>query len=165
MNEERLNSADAIERSLQLAVQYHAGQRDKAGECYLLHLLRVMLDCKSPESMQVGLLHDILEDTCAKVETLRGAGLATEVVEAIELLTRPEGESYAQYILKLAENPIAKEAKIADLRDNYRLDRVAYRHDHCEEDRRRIQQYILAFQFLQGNLSQTTFLERMASIT
>ncbi|MCU0707969.1 MAG: HD domain-containing protein [Pirellula sp.] len=164
MQDERLNSAEAIERSLRLAVQHHAGQRDKAGECYLLHLLRVMFACKSSESMQAGLLHDVLEDTDATAETLRSAGLAVEVVEAVELLTRTEGMPYGEYILRLAENPIAKEAKIADLWDNYRLDRVAYRSDHCEEDRHRIQQYILAYQFLQGKLSRSVFLERMASI-
>lgn len=156
--------SDAIERSLQLAVQYHAGQRDKAGECYLLHLMRVMLHCKTPESMQVGVLHDILEDTPATVETLRSAGLSVEVVAAVELLTRPEGMPYAEYILRLAGNPIAKEAKIADLLDNYRLDRVPYRPDQRVEDRQRIEQYILAYQFLSGELSSEAFLERMSAI-
>jgi (p)ppGpp synthase/HD superfamily hydrolase len=109
-------------------------------------------------------LHDVLEDTPATPEDLAEAGVKPEVVEAVRLLSKPEPMHYTEYILRLAQHPIAREVKLADLSDNYRLDRVAYRESHAEEDRQRIQRYILAFQFLQGTLPESAFRARMQEI-
>jgi (p)ppGpp synthase/HD superfamily hydrolase len=157
-------SQDAIEQALRLAIHYHAGQRDKAGECYMLHLMRVMLACSTPEAMQVAVLHDVLEDTSAKAEELIGAGMAREVVEAVILLTKPDGMAYEEYVVRLSGNELAKQVKIADIHDNYRLDRVAYRRNHGDEDRQRIERYILSHDFLTGEICLEEYLGRMASI-
>jgi (p)ppGpp synthase/HD superfamily hydrolase len=157
-------SHDAIEVALKLALHFHTGQRDKAGACYMLHLMRVMLACSTAEAMQVAVLHDLLEDTQAVVEDLIQAGLGRNVIDAVTLLTKPDSMQYSQYILRLSENPIATEVKLADLQDNYRLDRVAYRDDCDLEDSQRIQRYILAFQFLRGDRTRESFLKRMEGV-
>lgn len=158
------NSQDGIERALRLAIHYHTGQRDKAGECYMLHLMRVMLACRSAEAMQAAVLHDVLEDTSATERELLDAGVAPDVVAAIKLLTRPHDSTYEDYIERLSGDRIAREVKIADLQDNYRLDRVAYRPGHLQEDRQRIERYILAHGFLKGSLTRDIFLARMRAI-
>jgi (p)ppGpp synthase/HD superfamily hydrolase len=155
---------DGIEQALRLAIHHHAGQRDKRGECYMLHLLRVMMACSSPKAMLVAVLHDVLEDTSATEDDLVRAGMAPDVVEAIVLLTKPSDMRYQDYIVRLSTNPLAQQVKISDIHDNYRLDRVAYRREHTQEDCERIQRYILAYDFLTGGISRHEFLGRMASL-
>jgi (p)ppGpp synthase/HD superfamily hydrolase len=155
---------DAIEQALRLAIHYHAGQRDKEGKCYMLHLLRVMMACSTPEAMQVAVLHDVLEDTSATADELHAAGMSREVVEAVSLLTKPESMRYEDYIIRLSCNASARQVKIADILDNYRLDRVAYRPDHRHEDRQRIERYILSYQFLAEKLDQNEYLTRVAIV-
>jgi (p)ppGpp synthase/HD superfamily hydrolase len=155
---------ERIEQALRLAIHYHAGQRDKAGDCYMLHLMRVMLSCDTPEAMQVAALHDVLEDTSATPDDLRRGGMTSEVVEAITLLTRQDAMSYAEYVVRLSHHELARQVKVADLQDNYRLDRVAYRRDHADEDGRRIARYILSHDFLTGKIARDEFLKRMAPV-
>ena len=48
-----------LEDAIALALQAHAGHKDKAGKPYILHPLRVMMRMKSAETMMVAILHDI----------------------------------------------------------------------------------------------------------
>jgi len=114
--------------------------------------------------MQAAVLHDVLEDTSATAAELHAAGMSHEVVEAISLLTKQESMRYEDYIVRLSCNELARQVKIADIRDNYRLDRVAYRPDHRHEDRQRIERYILSYQFLDGKLTRDEYLTGVASI-
>jgi guanosine-3',5'-bis(diphosphate) 3'-pyrophosphohydrolase len=52
-----------LERAICIAASAHAGQVDKAGAPYILHVLRVMLAMSSEEERIVAVLHDVLEDT------------------------------------------------------------------------------------------------------
>ena len=52
-----------LERALQIAVQAHAGQKDKNGAAYIFHPLRVMMRCTSERARMAALLHDVVEDT------------------------------------------------------------------------------------------------------
>lgn len=49
-------------RAIEIAVEAHAGQVDKAGAPYILHPLRVMLSLDGEEDRIVGVLHDVIED-------------------------------------------------------------------------------------------------------
>jgi hypothetical protein len=70
------------------------------------------------------LLHDVLEDTDATAEDLLADGIPADVVQAVQLLTKAEGEAYADFILRLRDNDLARRVKIADLEDNLNLDRL-----------------------------------------
>lgn len=70
------------ERALQIAVQAHAGQKDKSGAAYIFHPIRVMMRCTSPEAQIVGLLHDVVEDTPVTFEELAGEGFSKNVMDA-----------------------------------------------------------------------------------
>ena len=155
---------EGIERAIAIAVHYHRGQRDKAGECYLLHLFRVMMACETQAAQQIGLLHDVLEDTSATPAVLLEAGMPSDVVEAVILLTKPPEMTYSKYIVRLSKNKLAAEVKRSDLRDNYAIGRVAYRAEAIAEDALRLQRYVLSHQFLSGNFDQSTFLARMSEL-
>ena len=153
-----------FEAAMSLALNAHRGQRDKAGAAYIEHLLSVMNSVNCLTSRQVAVLHDILEDTNTTRDHLEEAGLAAETIEAVELLTKPDLVAYVDYVVKLKPNPIARKVKIADLRDNYRIDRVAFRETHAEEDTQRIMKYILSFQYLSDQIDEVTYRRRMESL-
>lgn len=156
--------SDRVERAIALAVRFHHGQRDKSGAPYLLHLFRVALQSNDPNVQQTALLHDLIEDTEATREDLVAWGISSEAIEAIALLTHDLNESYASYVAKLKSNSIARQVKLLDLHDNYRLDRVAYRAGHINEDAKRIQKYILSKQYLEDEISHDLYMELMAAL-
>jgi guanosine-3',5'-bis(diphosphate) 3'-pyrophosphohydrolase len=107
-----------LELAILIATIAHAGQVDKAGQPYILHPLRVMLRLSTEPERIAAVLHDVLEDCRGwTLERLRGH-FGPEVASAVDALTRREGETYRQYILRAAADPIARAVKVADLHDN-----------------------------------------------
>lgn len=150
-----------LEDAIALAVEHFRGMQDKDGQPFVLHLFRVMLSLPDADSQIVGVLHDIVEDTHVSLNDLKTLGYSETIVEAVRCLTHPEGVSYCEYIIGIRDNAIARECKLADLKDNYRLDRVAYRAGYPKEDAKRIQRYILSNQFLHGKIDETEYRQRM----
>jgi len=153
-----------LDDAIALAVEQFRGVLDKAGQPYILHLLRVMLEQIGLPAQQVGVLHDLVEDTNVTLGDLRTRGFSDEVVDAIDALTHRDEESYAEYVIRLAECPLARPVKLADLRDNYSLSRVAYRPEYQAEDAARVQRYILSHDFLSDRIDQGSYLESMRRI-
>lgn len=155
---------DQLERAIALATTAHFSQRDKAGLPYILHLIRVMQSVADPIEKQAAILHDYLEDTLGSLETLKEHSINEQAIAAIQLLTRPETSSYCDYVVALADNPIARAVKLADIEDNYRIGRVAYRSEHTGEDSLRIQRYALSHQFLRQEISSLEYTQRMEGL-
>lgn len=110
-----------LERAIEIAAAAHAGQTDKAGAPYISHPLRVALGfirTGDEERAIIAVLHDVIEDSDVSAADLRREGFSAPIVDAIEALTRPEGEAYHDFILRAAANELARPVKIADLRDN-----------------------------------------------
>jgi (p)ppGpp synthase/HD superfamily hydrolase len=158
-----LDQQQQLEAAMSMAIAAHREQRDKSGAAYIEHLLSVMNGVDCPVSRQVAVLHDILEDTDTTREDLMSAGITEETITAVELLTKPDSVAYEDYVVRLKANPIARKVKFADLRDNYRIDRVAFREAHAEEDIQRIMKYILSFQYLSDQIDEATYRRRMKS--
>ena len=158
------NAWDALERAIALAVSAHHGQRDKAGLPYILHLLRVMDAVDDPIKKQAAVLHDYLEDTSGSVESLHRHSINELAIQAIIRLTRVESSTYCEYIVALSVDPVATQVKLADLEDNYRIGRVAYRAEHRNEDVKRIQKYALSYQFLLRSIDEQEYRLRMEGV-
>ncbi len=154
----------SIEDALSLAIEKFRGVTDKDGQPYILHLLRVMLAAQDSDGQIVALLHDIVEDTSVTLSELRDRGFSETVIQAIECLTHRPEDSYATYIVRMKQNPLASICKLADLHDNYRLDRVAYRDGYIQQDAHRIQRYVLSYQFLRGKLDEPTYRRLMLAL-
>lgn len=108
-----------LETAIALAVASHRGQRDKSGQPYILHPLRVMFAMAPDEvAMTAAVLHDVIEDTPTTRHDLVAAGLPEEVVEAVEALSRRRDETHVDYVRRAAANPVAARVKVADVRDN-----------------------------------------------
>ena len=152
------------ERAERLARSRHAGQVDKGGMPYWRHPDRVSAGCASAEAKIAGWLHDLIEDTETTADELLELGFPPAVVQAVELDTRLDGEDYMAYIRRILAacdaddrqtrqaGRIAREVKMADLRDNMDLGRLRVIR---EADRRRVTKYHRAYALLAAWTEET----------
>lgn len=136
---------DIISKAMGIAAMAHRGQKDKAGEAYLLHPLRVASMMTTEEEIATALLHDVVEDSIYTLNDLKLAGLPESVIRAVDLLTRKKGQSYKNYVLRLKTDPLARKVKIEDLRHNMDLSRLP---KVKSADLKRLEQYREALQIL-----------------
>lgn len=108
-----------LRNAIAMAALAHGGQVDKVGAPYIFHPIRVASTFSDEISQTVAVLHDVIEDTYVTLADL-DAHFPQTVVNAVDALTRREGEAYEDFILRAGRNPIARLVKIADLRDNLR---------------------------------------------
>ncbi len=113
-----------LAQAIAIAAQAHIDQLDKAGQPYILHPLRMMQRLDDPAAKIVAILHDVVEDTSITLDDLRRAGFTPAIVAAIDAVTRRAEESYAQFVERLQDNPLARQVKLADLEDNMDLKRI-----------------------------------------
>ena len=136
-----------LERAIEIAAQAHAGQCDKGGAPYILHPLRVMFAVRTPVERIVAVLHDLMEDSKHWTpERLRREGFDDEIIEAVEALTRREGEDYLEFVRRAGKHAVARAVKIADLHDNMDLSRIP---EPNEKDHARMERYQKALQCLE----------------
>lgn len=115
-----------LEKAIEIAVEAHRGQLDKAGKIYILHPMRVMLRGRNETEMIVGILHDTVEDTPITIDMLKLEGFSDEVLTAIECVTKHKGEDYGDFIDRVLTNPLATQIKLYDMEDNLNRDRIPY---------------------------------------
>ena len=133
-----------LETAIAFAANAHAGQPDKAGQPYILHPLRVMLQLSEPHERMAAALHDVVEDTDVSLDDLREKGFPEEVVEAIDALTKRDGETRLQAAKRAGANAIARMVKIADVSDNLDTRRLK---ELTPKDKKRLAEYreVLAY--------------------
>lgn len=115
-----------LEKAIEIAVEAHRGQIDKAGKIYILHPMRVMLRGKNETEMIVGILHDTVEDTPITLDMLRMEGFSEEVLAAVSCITKEKGEDYGDFINRVLTNPLATQIKLYDIEDNMNRDRIPF---------------------------------------
>jgi hypothetical protein len=146
-----------IDRALQIAAKAHEGQKEKNGQPYILHPLRVMNSVEGEEAKIVAVLHDVIEDTSVTADDLRREGFRESVVDAVRCVTHRKDESYADYVIRCNGNDVARQVKLADLEDNSRPSRALLRPDRLEPDLARLRKYFLAYKFLTGLMTQEQY--------
>ena len=124
-----LSYNEQFQIALELAVEKHKNQTDKAGNPYILHPLHVMENVNSKEGKIVAILHDIIEDTDVTLQDL-------------------SKEFSPEYIKNLSSNPLAKEVKLSDLEHNMDLKRLPTLE---EKDLERNRKYQIAYHYLINN--------------
>lgn len=115
------------DKALLIAVRAHDGQtRDLADgtEPYVMHPIRVATQFQSDHQRLervVALLHDTVEDTDVTADYI-SKQIAPVVARSVLVLSRLDGEPYADFIERIAESgdKVAIAVKRADLRDNLR---------------------------------------------
>lgn len=139
-------AAALLPRAVAIAEQQHAGQVDKAGAPYIEHPKRIMRAMRTDAERVVAILHDVVEDGTVTLADLAAEGFPQAILDGLDAVTRRTDESYEAFVARAALDPIGREVKLADLRDNADLSRIAHPTDadlaRTEKYRRAIAQLL-----------------------
>lgn len=117
-------SAD-LERAIAVATRAYDGRVDRQGEPYVAHAVRVMLAMETDDERAVAMLHDVFEWGTITLREFASAKFPKRIVDAVDALTKRNGETPAEHIDRVRASRLATAVKLADLRDNaleWRLD-------------------------------------------
>lgn len=130
--------------ALSFAADKHKDQYDMGGLTYITHPLRLVyrLRTRDEELMSIAILHDVCEDRGVTAQDLKNLGMTQRVIDAVMLLTKPDGMDYFAYIERMKNNKDALLVKQQDLRDNMDATRMR---GVSDKDLARIQKYVLAY--------------------
>ena len=110
--------AFTVQDAVRIATGAHDGQVDKSGKPYIGHPVRVMNRVHGEYERMAAVLHDVIEDTTVTKADLRAAGCPERVITAVDALSHRPGEPQADYLARVAADPIAVAVKHADIADN-----------------------------------------------
>ena len=130
-----------------IATEAHRGQVDKGGKPYITHPAAVASMVETEEEKTAAWLHDVVEDTSVTLEDLRRHGFSERIVSAVDAVTRRKGEDRQAYLERVAENDIAINVKLADLRHNSDISRIPH---VTEKDRERVSKYAEEIAYLES---------------
>ena len=136
---------DALALAEEIAREAHKGQVDKAGKEYINHPLYVASQMTTKDEKIVALLHDVVEDTHVTLEYLRKQGFSSEIVDAVDAITKRDNEDYSEYLHRVKSNSLARKVKLADLFHNMDISRLQ---TPTEKDYERLEKYKKAYQYL-----------------
>lgn len=124
---------DQVSLAVMAAAAAHAGQK-YGDQPYIVHPLRVALllvdEGASEAEVCAGLLHDVVEDRGATIDSVRRQ-FGAEVAQLVSDVTHQKGVRYEDYIARIPHRAVR--LKLADVRCNL----AAVRPDDPEADRRR----------------------------
>lgn len=144
-----------LERAIEIATEAHRGQKDKAGNEYIGHPLRVMAMGKTTEEKIVGVLHDVIEDSAWTFEQLAAEGFSHKIIEALRCVTKlSPDEPYDKFIARIKHSPLAVAVKLNDLTDNMDIRRLPYLSD---KDVKRLKKYLKAYKQLSGTPTYSVY--------
>jgi (p)ppGpp synthase/HD superfamily hydrolase len=106
------------EQALKLATKAHEGQtRWDPNVPYITHPLAIAEHFDCPVHKTVAILHDVVEDTDVTLEDIR-LEFGEEIAASIDAITKRDGETYDQYLIRVMVNPVASNVKIKDIEHN-----------------------------------------------
>lgn len=109
-----------IDKAIKIATEAHKDQKRWGGEPYITHPERVAANfgLDRPSECIVAWLHDVVEDTNITLKDLFKEGFPEYILDAIDSVSKRDGESYTDFIRRVAKNKIGLDVKMADLCDN-----------------------------------------------
>lgn len=140
-----MNELELLEKAIAIAVDAHRGQKNRYGSPYILHPLRVMARVASPAEKIVAVLHDVLEDSDYTLHDLKADGFGPDILEALQSVTKREGEEYEAFVQRSGANPLGRRVKLTDLEDNMDIRRAP---EVTDEVRHRLEKYLKAWKWL-----------------
>ena len=150
-----MRKGEMLGKAIVLATNAHAGQFDRGGRPYILHILAVMylLNSDDEELMAAAVLHDTLEDTKLTRADLRDAGMSERVINTVMLLTKMPGDTYEEYKAKVLTSRDAMLVKRADLTHNSDIRRLK---GVTEKDTAFMVKYHMFFLEIEAKLKETS---------
>ena len=120
---------DDYDRAYRLVSYLFKDKKDKAGEPYLGHLIRVSDRLLMGDAKVAALLHDVVEDIDdISFDDLKDLGFSDSIVDIVKIVTKDKskGISYHDWIGEIIAtgNVDAIKVKYSDMMDNFSLDRL-----------------------------------------
>jgi len=106
-----------VKTAIWINVEVFGNTLDRSGVLAYFHGLSVMNDCPAGDAQVVGAIHDVIED----IEWLELDDLWTltkEQRDALDAISRRDGETYRDYILRVNQDALATTVKLVDLKHN-----------------------------------------------
>ncbi|CDZ70619.1 Hypothetical protein NGAL_HAMBI2610_22220 [Neorhizobium galegae bv. orientalis] len=111
--------SELIDKAIVIATHAHQGQSSKTGGPFIDHVRRVAENVAGEDEKQVAWLHDVVEKGPGwTFERLGQEGFSKAVVDAVDAMSKRDGEEYFAFVRRSIENPLARPVKRADLTDN-----------------------------------------------
>ena len=146
---------DLLRHAFVVAEQAHEGQTRRSGEEFIHHPLGVARICAQlhldEQTIAAALLHDVVEDTGADLEEIRGAfgDEIAQLVEGVTKLTRisfqsreqAEAENYRKMIVAMAQDVRVILIKLADRLHNMRTIEYQSKRTQAQKARETLEVY------------------------
>jgi len=162
---------DEYFKAHELAEHYHDGQLDIGGHPYIDHVTYVAKNAKeyiqSDDiqdcyiAMTAGVLHDIIEDCGLTKSELMSAGISLYVIDIVQKLTHDKNTPYADYIISIKKDNIARAVKLADLSNNMDIRRLNKFDNNAIK---RLNKYFYSYKFLIDDIDEETYKNKMEKI-
>jgi hypothetical protein len=147
-------------RAAHIAAEAHLGQFDKAGAPYVFHPMQLAMETTDIAERTVALLHDVVEDSRWTLDALSREGCPSAVLRAVDALTRRSGETYDEFISRVARDRLATRVKLLDLGHNSDLSRIP---NPTHTDRARVEKYRDAAARLRSELEKRSLYVRLTA--
>jgi|ERR1035437_842577 (p)ppGpp synthase/HD superfamily hydrolase len=142
-----------LEDAIYLAVKAHGQQKDRfSGVPYVLHPLRMMRNVQGTELKIIAVLHDVIEDTEYTIQDLEEMGYSERICKTLDCLTKRKNETYIEFVRRCVQSPLAKQIKLADLKDNMDPERTRLLPKEVREKFEK--KYTPALKLIQGTLEK-----------
>lgn len=109
-----------VKSAERIARRAHKGQFRRNGMTpYIKHPQRIVKEISGDDNAKaVAWLHDVLEDTPVTAEELADGGIPSDIILAVQTLTKVKGQPYNEYLKRVKANPLARKVKMYDMLDN-----------------------------------------------
>lgn len=108
-----------LRKAIDIATKAHEGQSSKTGGPFIDHVRRVAEHVTGEDEILVAWLHDVVEKGPGwTFERLHEEGFSQTVIDAVDAMSKRDGEDYFDFVRRSIENPLARPVKRADLTDN-----------------------------------------------
>ena len=110
---------DLLEKAIAIATEAHHGQSSKTGGPFIDHVRRVAENVSGEDETLIAWLHDVVEKGPGwTFERLRQEGFSEPVIDAVDAMSKRDGEEYFAFVRRSIQNPLARPVKRSDLTDN-----------------------------------------------
>jgi (p)ppGpp synthase/HD superfamily hydrolase len=109
-----------LKKAIDIASEAHEGQSSKTGGPFIEHVRRVAERVTGEDETLVAWLHDVVEKGPGwTFDRLRAEGFSEVVIDAVDAMSKRDGEEYFDFVRRSIANPLARPVKRADLTDNF----------------------------------------------
>ena len=134
-----------LDKAFYISLNAHEGKKDRSGNDYVAHSMRVASCFQSKEVKVVALMHNSIHSMAVASNYFICQGFPLSVVDAVLSVTPKLGESRTEFIQRAKRNTIGRVVEIVHILDKMRLEVLE---TITKNDALRIYKYVQALRIL-----------------